>query len=220
MKKWLPATLCICLALTSGVGTVSAQNSHAAHPAGSSYDMRGQSLSDLESLQKKFVDLANAIPADKLAWRPSPDTRSFAELFLHVAGKRYVILGLMGVPVPAQFEPMLTAKATTDFETSTPKDKARIIEELNKSWEFTKKTLRVITNADFTKPLPKPGRQANDGDLIYLLVADQHEHLGQAVAYARVNGIVPPWSSTVQKARVEKGEQSNQPNPRWAKRHA
>ena len=47
-----------------------------------SYDMKGQSLFDLEAVQKKFVDLANAVPADKFSWRPSPDSRSFAEVFL------------------------------------------------------------------------------------------------------------------------------------------
>src|SRR5271163_3425387 len=65
-----------------------------------SYDMKGQSLADLQVVQKKFVDLANALPADKLTWRPSADSRSFAEVFLHVAGERYGILGLMGATPP------------------------------------------------------------------------------------------------------------------------
>ena len=60
-----------------------------------SYDMKGQALADLEVVQKKFVDLANALPADKLNWRPSADSRSFAEVFLHVAGERYGILNLI-----------------------------------------------------------------------------------------------------------------------------
>jgi len=53
-----------------------------------SYDMKAQSLVDLEAVQKKFVKLAEAVPADKLTWRPSADSRSFAEVFLHVAGER------------------------------------------------------------------------------------------------------------------------------------
>jgi len=61
-----------------------------------SYDMKAQALLDLENMQKKFVDLANALPADKLTWRPSADSRSFAEIFLHVAAERYGILGMMG----------------------------------------------------------------------------------------------------------------------------
>jgi hypothetical protein len=52
--------------------------------------------------------------------------------------------------------------------------------------------------------LPKLGPQANAGDVIYLLVADAHEHLGQLVAYARVNSIVPPWTAKAKKKAAEK----------------
>lgn len=79
-----------------------------------SYDMKGQSLLDLENVQKKFVDLANAIPSDKLTWRPSADSRSFAEVFLHVAAERYGILGLMGAEKPAGFDGKALEKSTTD----------------------------------------------------------------------------------------------------------
>jgi uncharacterized damage-inducible protein DinB len=161
-----------------------------------SYDMKAQSLLDLENVNKKFVQLANAVPADKLNWRPSPDTRSFAEVFLHVAGERYGFLALMGVDKPAGFDGKTFEKSTTD--------PAQIVAELNKSWEFTQKAINDMSNADFAKLLPKVGPQANEGDIIYLLVADAHEHLGQAVAYARDNGIVPPWTVEAQKQAAEK----------------
>lgn len=160
-----------------------------------SYDMKAQSLLDLESVQKKFVQLANAVPADKLNWRPSPDTRSFAEVFLHVAGERYGFMALMGAEKPAGFDGKTFEKSTTD--------RAQIIAELNKSWEFTQKTINGMNNADFAKLLPKLGPQANEGDVVYLLVADAHEHLGQAIAYARDNGIVPPWTVEAQKKAAE-----------------
>jgi len=161
-----------------------------------SYDMKAQALLDLERVQKKFVDLANAVPADKLTWRPSADSRSFAEVLLHVAGERYGILNLMGAELPAGLDRKGFEKSTTD--------RARIIEELNKSWEFAQKTIQGMTNADFAKLLPKLGPQANAGDVVYILVADAHEHLGQSVAYARENGIVPPWTMEAQKKAAEK----------------
>ena len=163
-----------------------------------SYDLKAQSLLDLGRVQKKFVDLANAITADKFTWRPSADSRSFAEVFLHVAGERYGILALMGAPPPAGFDGKTFEKSTTD--------KARIIAELNRSWEFTQKTINSMSNADFAKLMPKLGPQANAGDVVYILVADAHEHLGQATAYARVNGIVPPWTAEAQKGGAEKKE--------------
>jgi hypothetical protein len=198
MKKML-AGLAILLASLSA-GTVKVQ-AHASDDAAAdhtppSYDMKGQSLVDLERVQKKFVDLANAVPDDKLTWRPSADSRSFAEVFLHVAGERYGILGLMGATPPADFNGKTFEKSTTD--------RAKIVAELNRSWEFAQKAITGMSNADFAKLLPKLGPQANAGDVVYILVGDAHEHLGQAVAYARENGIVPPWTVEAKKQAAEK----------------
>jgi len=153
-------------------------------------------LLDLETVQKKVVDLANAIPESKMTWRPSDDTRSFAEVFLHVAAERYGILRMMGASVPKDFNGKTFEKSTTD--------KAQIIQELNKSWEFAQQTIKGMSNADFAKLLPKLGPQANAGDVIYILVSDAHEHLGQLVAYSRENGIVPPWTVAAKKRAMEK----------------
>jgi hypothetical protein len=164
--------------------------------------MKAQSLVDLQQVQQKMVALANAVPADKLNWRPSPDSRSFAEVFLHVAGERYGILNLMGTPKPEGFDGKTFEKSTTD--------RTQIVAELNKSWDFTQTAINGMTNADFAKLLPKLGPQANAGDVIYILVADAHEHLGQAIAYARENGIVPPWTVEAKKKAAEKAAQSKE----------
>jgi uncharacterized damage-inducible protein DinB len=198
MNKLFLAVLFL-LALSVGAINATAQNADMAAGAdhtAPSYDMKAQSLLDLERAQKKFVDLANALPADKLTWRPSADSRSFAEVFLHVSGERYGILSLMGAEPPAGFDGKTYEKSTTD--------RARIVEELNKSWEFTQKAINGMTNADFARLIPKLGPQANAGDVVYILVTDAHEHLGQAVAYARENDIVPPWTVEAQKQAVEK----------------
>ena len=197
MKRLLTPLALILAALVSWTTIGTAQNSASnADHTSPSYDMKAQALLDLQTVQKKFVDLANAIPTDKFTWRPSPDSRSFAEVFLHVAGERYGILGLMGAERPAGFDAKALEKSTTD--------KAQIISELNKSWDFTQKTIAAMSNADFAKLLPKLGPQANAGDVVYILVADAHEHLGQAVAYSRENGIVPPWTVQAQKQAAAK----------------
>jgi uncharacterized damage-inducible protein DinB len=198
VRKLLLAFVILSVGLSAQAIGAQAQNSDAAatdHTA-PSYDMKGQALFDLQAVQKKFVDLANAVPADKLTWRPAPDARSLAEVFLHVAGERYGILGLIGAEAPAGFDRKTFEKSTTD--------RAQIVAELNKSWEWTQKTINGMSNADFAKLLPKLGPQANAGDVVYILVADAHEHLGQSVAYARENGIVPPWTVEAQKKAAEK----------------
>jgi len=197
MNKWFPGlmTVLLCLGSFGFAGTPAGRDDAADHTA-PSYDMKGQALVDLETMQKKFVDLANALPADKLTWRPSPDSRSFAEVLLHVAAERYGILGMMGAETPAGVDRKALEKSTTD--------RARIVDELNRSWDFARKTIQGMSNADFAKLLPKLGPQANAGDVVYILVADNHEHLGQSVAYARENGITPPWTVEAQKAAEEK----------------
>jgi uncharacterized damage-inducible protein DinB len=194
--------LLIVIAMITSTISARAQSAMTAHDSDNtnpSYDMKAQSLLDLEVVQKKFVDLANAIPADRLTWRPSADSRSFAEVLLHVSGERYGILALMGATPPAGFDAKTYEKSTTDRD--------RIVEELKKSWDFTQKTINSMSNAEFAKLLPKIGPQANAGDVVYILVADAHEHLGQCVAYARENGIVPPWTVEAQKRQAQKAAQ-------------
>ena len=204
MKRVFLSLLLVLVAFNMGTTRAAARSSDtpaSADHTAPSYDLKGQALLDLEAVQKKFVDLANAVPDDKLTWRPSQDSRSFAEVFLHVAGERYGILGLMGTAPPSGFDGKTFEKSTTD--------KARIVEELNKSWEFTQKAINGMSNADFARLLPKLGPQANAGDVIYILASDAHEHLGQSVAYARENGIVPPWTVEAKKQAAEKKAAQN-----------
>jgi len=199
MKRLPVPFMLVLMVLSASVIGAPAQTADAASAAdhtAPSYDMKAQSLLDLERMQTKFVDLANATPADKLTWRPSADSRSFAEVFLHIAGERYQILALGGAVPPTDFNGKTYEKSTTD--------KAQIIAELNRTWEFAQQTINGMSNADFAKLLPKLGPQANAGDVVYILVGDAHEHLGQLVAYARENGIVPPWTAEAQKKAAEK----------------
>jgi uncharacterized damage-inducible protein DinB len=208
MKKLAFSILVLTLLAGAGVTRAvsptaqSAQATQSADKTAPSYDMKGQALLDLDGVNKKFVSLADALPQDKFTWRPSDDSRSFAEVFLHVAGERYGILSLMGATPPAGYDRKTFEKSTTD--------KAKIIEELNKSWDYAQKTIQGMANSDFAKLLPKLGPDANEGDVIYILVADAHEHLGQAVAYARVNGIVPPWTAAAAAAAAAKKAQQPQ----------
>ena len=163
-----------------------------------SYDMKAQAIVDLQDLQKKYATLAQSIPADKFTWRPEPGTRSLSELFLHVAGANYGIPTMMTGTAPAPGYKM------DGFETSTT-DKAKVIEQLNQSFTYAIASVQGMSNADFAKPEKKLGPDANDGDVIYILVTHNHEHLGQSIAYARMNGITPPWTVEAEKKAAEKG---------------
>jgi uncharacterized damage-inducible protein DinB len=195
MKTPILTLICLACILNAGAVTMHAQTpGKPTDSTAPSYDMKAQALLDLQAVNKKCVDLAEALPSDMLTWRPSPDTRSFAEVFLHVAGERYSILGMMGANPPTGFK-------AREFEKSTT-EKDRIVEDLNQTWDFANKTINGMSNADFAKLLPKLGPEANQGDVVYMLVTDAHEHLGQLIAYARQNGIVPPWTVQMQKKKA------------------
>lgn len=157
-----------------------------------SYDMKAQAALDLQQLQEKYVSLAQAIPADKYTWRPAEGVRSISELFLHVSGASYGFPTMItGVTPAAGFQ-------RDGFEKSTT-DKAKIIEQLNKSFAYAIAVVQNMSNADFAKAEKKLGPDANDGDVIYLMVTHAHEHLGQAIADARMNGVIPPWTAEAMK---------------------
>ena len=157
-----------------------------------SYDMKAQALFDLQDMHKKMVELANAIPAEKYTWRPETGTRSISELFLHVSAANHNIMGLMASITP---EPAFRADG---FETSTT-DKAKIIQQLDQSFAYAEASVQAMANADFARPEKKLGPDANSGDVIYILVTHNHEHFGQSIAYARMNGVTPPWTLEAQK---------------------
>ncbi|MFZ0523047.1 MAG: DinB family protein [Candidatus Acidiferrales bacterium] len=204
MKKLLFSALAVIL-LSAAAARAGSQSTTAPPPQAAaqstdstppSYDMKPQSLLDLDAMHKKYVDLATAIPQDKYTWRPAEGARSISEVFLHVTGSNYFFLQFLGTPLPANTDMKNFDKSTTN--------KSQIIDDLNKSFDTAHATIEKMTNADFNKALPKLGPQANEGDVIYLIVVDLHEHLGQSIAYARANGIVPPWTVAAQAAAAAK----------------
>jgi uncharacterized damage-inducible protein DinB len=205
MKKLLMSATALALLLTASASRTFALSGPAAQAAPAtqstdktppSYDMKPQSLQDFDIMHKKFVDLATAVPADKYSWRPAEGVRSIGEVFLHISAANYNIPHLMDTPLPAGFDAKTFEKSTTD--------KAQIIDALNKSFDSAHNAIAAMSNADFNKPLPKLGPDANYGDVIYILVTHAHEHLGQSIAYARVNGIVPPWTAEAEAAAKAK----------------
>jgi len=156
-----------------------------------SYDLKAQAAVDLQDLQQKYTSLAEAIPAEKYSYRPAEGVRSINELFLHVAAAGFNFPVARGVAPFPGFEAKGFEKSTTG--------KAKIIDWLNKSFAYAIASVQSMSNADFAKALPKLGPDANQGDVIYLMVVHAHEHLGQSIAYARANGIVPPWTAAALK---------------------
>ena len=146
---------------------------------------------DLDSLQAKYLALANAFPEDKYSWRPAPGVRSVGETFMHVASEYYVYTpmayGLAPSTVIARGRPALAA-----FEKSSTR--ADVMKHLNEGFAFVRP---LIADADIGKLTGKPRLFGGDRSIVETTMsmsADLHEHLGQLIAYARMNAIKPPWS--------------------------
>jgi|HubBroStandDraft_1064217.scaffolds.fasta_scaffold107684_2 uncharacterized damage-inducible protein DinB len=169
-----------------GLGALS-QVASAADTTPPSYDLKPQALQDLQILQQHFADLAAAVPAEKFTWRPGEGVRSFSEVFLHVASLNFSLGPNFGA-APA---PGFVAR---DYEKSTV-DKAAVIAQINQSFDYVRTAIEKRTNKELQRIVKEFGPEASEGDLVFLIVSDAHEHMGQAVAYARINGVVPPWTA-------------------------
>jgi uncharacterized damage-inducible protein DinB len=147
---------------------------------------RSEILAEVIIQEDKFTRLAEAIPADKYTWRPAPDVRSFAEVFLHVSAANYNLYKLVGTPPPAGFDVKGFEKSTTD--------KAKVIATLKDSFAHAKSAIKAMPDADLEKSLDWFGGKNTQRGILLFIVRHAAEHLGQSIAYARMSGVVPPWS--------------------------
>ena len=73
----------------------------------------------------------------------------------------------------------------------TLSDRRQVLDHLNKGFAHAKKELETLDPATLTAKRKVMGK---DLDIVLVIGGDLHEHLGQLIAYARTNRIVPPWS--------------------------
>jgi hypothetical protein len=151
--------------------------------------VRDQYLADLDTLHAKFMALAQAIPADKYSWRPTKDVRSVSEVFMHVASEwLYYDPKSVGGNPPADFG--VPKDAMAKLETITAK--ADVIAQLDRAWSYGRAQVAGADPASLTGPIKPWGLTIDQVAIDF--TADLHEHLGQLIAYARSNGVKPPWS--------------------------
>jgi uncharacterized damage-inducible protein DinB len=193
MKKQL-ATLFLGLTVTfpAGMRKTLAQ--------GTTFNVREGAVAELKEAQQELVSLAQAMTADKYAWRPAEGVRSVAEVYLHVCAGNFGLTALTGVPAKPGFKFQGFEKSTTD--------KTQIVNLLNECFAFAENGISSLSDADLSKPV-KWDEYPTVGDVVLHIVAHAHEHLGQSIAYARMNGIVPPWTAAADQRRAQR--QQTQP---------
>jgi uncharacterized damage-inducible protein DinB len=159
----------------------------------SAQGLMGDMHQDVNGVQKKFIDLAQAIPESAYSWRPT-GARSIGEVLLHVAADNYFIPITMGKPAPAA-----TNLVGTDFKTLETFEmrkltKAQIVSELEASFKHLHEAMGLTTDTNLGEKIKFFGQDWPRQRAMIATVTHLHEHLGQLIAYARSNNVAPPWS--------------------------
>jgi hypothetical protein len=151
-------------------------------------ELKTSFLADLEVMRGKYVGLAEAFPQDKYDWRPMEGVRSVAEVLMLAAmeGYSFIPTSFGGKPPDISKEEMGKLRSLNT--------KAQVIDHLNKGFAHAKAQLEAVDNATLTGKRTLFGQQRSAAAIALFVGGDLHEHLGQLIAYARMNKIVPPWS--------------------------
>jgi uncharacterized damage-inducible protein DinB len=153
----------------------------------------GDLLKNVADVEKKVMDLAKAIPESAYAWRPDPGVRSTGDVFQHIAADNYFLPVLMNTPAPKETGITKEYNTAAAFE-KRPMNKAAVIAELEKSFAFLRTSMTSTTDAQLNTATDVFGQKSTVRGLWISTVTHLHEHLGQAIAYARSNKVTPPWS--------------------------
>ena len=143
-------------------------------------------VAEIDSVGQKLMDLAQAMPADKYGWRPAAGVRSVGEVYVHVVAGNSSLPSFLGAPRMDGISPESEKSVT---------GKAEIVALLKKSIENARAAAGRVTEADLDKKVKTfGGREMTERQVLFRMLNHMHEHLGQSIAYARMNGVTPPWS--------------------------
>lgn len=176
-RSWLPLLAAVALPLVPATGA-------------SAQTYQSEAALDIRAVGEKFVSLAEAMPADAYGWRPEEGVRSVSEVFMHVAAANIGLpFNLMQVPPPEGY-------AQDWFGTAEQiSDKAEVVRHLRTAFAHLAGIVEGLTDAQLDQAVNVFGRDTNWLGAAMLLQTHTHEHLGQSIAYARSNGVTPPWSN-------------------------
>ena len=136
-------------------------------------------------VSEQLIALAQATPAEKFAWRPAPGVRSTSEVYMHIVMANLYLLSVTGPKMPASLN---------DDAEKTVTSKAEVIHWLKRSLDAVKQAHLAETPAHLARKVRIENRDATVDGMYLRIIIHANEHMGQLIAYARMTGIVPPWS--------------------------
>lgn len=151
---------------------------------------RAEFLEEIAYYEQRYTRLAEAMPAEKYAWRPAEGVRSVGEVFTHITVANYGIAKALGTAFPPGFD----SKAITGLSP----DKAKVLQALKDSFAHFRNAIIALNEGDADKPQKMFNRSTTLRGSFIAITGHFGEHLGQSIAYARMNGVVPPWTEGFQ----------------------
>jgi len=136
-------------------------------------------------VSQQLVALAEATPAEKFAWRPAPGVRSTSEVYMHIVDANFYLLSITGAKMPADLPEDSGKKITS---------KPEVIAWLKRSLDAVKQAHLAAKPQDLQRKVHIEDRDATVDGMYLRIIVHANEHMGQLVAYARMTGVVPPWS--------------------------
>jgi uncharacterized damage-inducible protein DinB len=140
-------------------------------------------------VSKQLLDLAEATPQDKFAWRPAPGVRSTSEVYMHIAVANFYLLSVTGPKMPPEIKMELEKSVT---------NKTDVINWLKRSLDAVKEAHASVTTKDLERKVHIADRDATVDGMYLRIIVHANEHMGQLIAYARMTGVTPPWSKKEQ----------------------
>ncbi|MBE0571095.1 MAG: DinB family protein [Ignavibacteriaceae bacterium] len=140
-------------------------------------------MGQVDFVKGRLMQLADAMPEESYSWTPGEGVRSVGEVYVHAAEANYYMLSLMK---GEKFD-MSSSKSKADKKTA--------LSLMEKSFGDLKESVAQFTDEDLNREIEAFGMKFSVRNFMVTVIAHLHEHLGQSIAYARMNGVTPPWSA-------------------------
>ena len=163
---------------------------------------RAEFLEEIGYYEQRYTRLAEAMPAEKYSWRPGEGVRSVGEVFTHIIGANYGIARALGTAPPAGVDPKAIMALSGD--------KPKLVQALKDSFAHLRTAIIALNEADADKPQKMFNRQTTLRGSFIMITGHFGEHLGQSIAYARMNGVVPPWTEGFEQQQQKPAEKPKQ----------
>jgi uncharacterized damage-inducible protein DinB len=163
---------------------------------------RGEFLWELEIAERQMIAMAEAIPAENYTWRPDQKARSISEVFVHVAAGDFMLLEVVGAAAPADLYSQVPAEdlervwdlvRRNDEPEKNVLEKAAVTDILKRAFEAVRKSFTETDGEALDQSRHFFGEQTTVRRVYLRLLSHTHEHMGQMIAYMRMNGMSAPW---------------------------